>query len=371
MTGRQIGRRMNGRRVNGRASGQAERERSRGGAPVVERIAAVAERVAVMLEAGVTPNAAWQYLADPPPGSRGEPKSGGRSPAERRRTMTVRGGVSDPEPVEDVVAAAARAGRTGEDVADAIVEASSPHRRGAEDGAADAWRALASAWMVATETGAPLASTLHQLARSQRSLGQTQRDIQAALAGPRSTSRLVMVLPFVGILFGLALGFDTLHTLFATGPGLACLGTGLLLMLVAWRWSAQMVRKATPSESAPGLTIELTAIAMGSGVSVERARASVSDAIRRCSPGVRSAEESEAVDAVLALSRAAGIPAAELLRGEAAQARRDARSSAQLASAALATRLMLPLGACILPAFMLVGVAPLMLSVLASTLQVV
>jgi tight adherence protein B len=121
---------------------------------------------------------------------------------------------------------------------------------------------------------------------------------------------------------------------------------------------------------------------MSSGVSVDRAVAVVASALAEFRPAglaVQSPSRSEAVpevdrdeaaiSGVLALSRAAGVPAADLLRGEADQARRDARSHAQQAAASLATRLMLPLGLCVLPAFMLVGVAPLLLSVLSSTVR--
>ena len=71
---------------------------------------------------------------------------------------------------------------------------------------------------------------------------------------------------------------------------------------------------------------------------------------------------------MLDLSSRAGVPAAELLRSEAEQLRRDARSAGQRRAATLSVTLMLPLGLCVLPAFMLVGVVPLLISVLSSTL---
>jgi tight adherence protein B len=121
---------------------------------------------------------------------------------------------------------------------------------------------------------------------------------------------------------------------------------------------------------------------MSSGASVDRAVAVVTSALAEFRPREPAARatprsaplheddrEDAAIRGVLALSRAAGVPAAVLLRGEADHMRRDARSSAQQAAASLATRLMLPLGLCILPAFMLVGVAPLLLSVLSSTVR--
>lgn len=342
--------------------------------PAVERVAAITERLSVLLGAGVPPSAAWRYLADAEVGPR-------QIPEERSTRRPVR------SPTRDVIAAAALAARDGIDVPTAMIDATTDGPDG------HAWRAVAAAWSVAIGTGARLAPCLAQLARSQRALGQAQRDIDAALAGPRSTSRFVMVLPVVGLLFGAVLGFDTVGTLLGTAPGLVCLALGIVLTGVAWRWSSHMVLRAIPATSAPGLEIDLLAIALSSGASLERARAAVDDALVRCrlSPADgpigrnhrrRSARPdrpnrsvlavdapSAAIDGILALSRAAGIPAAELLVSEAARIRRDARSEAQRDAVALGTRLMIPLGLCILPAFMLVGVVPLMLSVLSSTVS--
>ena len=55
------------------------------------------------------------------------------------------------------------------------------------------------------------------------------------------------------------------------------------------------------------------------------------------------------------------------MRSGADGARRAARSAGERKAATLAVTLMLPLGLCILPAFMLLAVAPLMLSVVSST----
>ena len=61
------------------------------------------------------------------------------------------------------------------------------------------------------------------------------------------------------------------------------------------------------------------------------------------------------------------MPAAELLRSEARESRRRAAAMAERRAAILAVRLMLPLGACILPAFMVLGVIPLLVAVVSST----
>ncbi|TFB68633.1 hypothetical protein E3N85_06005 [Cryobacterium sp. Hz9] len=297
-----------------------------------------------------------------------------------------------------ILRAAARAAARGDSVADAI--AGQAHRQAREKQVAGgsaraavagrarrrgdaavqaerAWLGLAAAWQVATQAGAPLAGCLRELAASLRELAQVQRDLEVALAAPRATARLVMVLPVIGVVFGSLMGFDSLHTLFATLPGLVCLGGGALLMLAAASWNRALVRRAAPTDLTPGLRLELMAIAMSGGGSIDRSRALVRAATERfgIAPGADAdadaaarADGDDPVDRVLDLSSRAGVPAAELLRSEAEQLRRDARSAGQRRAATLSVTLMLPLGLCVLPAFMLVGVVPLLISVLSSTL---
>jgi len=280
----------------------------------LESTATVVHRLAVLLAAGVAPASAWSYLD---------------------------------EEVAEVA-------RRGEAIAPVLAARS------------EAWRALAAAWQVAAEAGAPLAPALRTFAASLRSLAQAGREIDTALAGPVATARMVMGLPIVGVLFGVVLGFDTLATLFTTLPGLVCLAAGSALMVIALRWNRRLVARARPRELTPGIRCELLAIALGGGVSIERAQASVEAALSTAGLVI---DESGTVDAVLELSRSAGVPATELLRAEAEESRREASARALEAASVLAVRLMLPLGLCILPAFMLVGVAPLLLAVISSTVS--
>ena len=62
--------------------------------------------------------------------------------------------------------------------------------------------------------------------------------------------------------------------------------------------------------------------------------------------------------------RATAGAAVELLRSDAALDRHRARVDGRLRAAHLASRLLVPLGVCTLPAFLLLGVAPMMLGVL-------
>jgi tight adherence protein B len=301
---------------------------SRSRDPDLAQLARAVQRLAVLLGAGVPPSASWGYL--------------------REGAVVQR--------IAHGVAAGAR-------VPEAILAAASD-LPAVERGA---WRGLAAAWAVASEAGAPLAPTLREFAASLRGLAQAQRQVAVALAAPRATARLVLALPAVGLVFGMLLGFDTLGTLATTPAGWGCLVIGGALFAGGAAWTRALVKSARPTDLTPGLECDLMAIAVTGGNSLDRARRAATSAARTCGLAL-AADGDAAIDSVLDLSRRAGVPAAELLRSEADERRRIAAASAEQRVEALAVRLMLPLGVCVLPAFLVLGVVPLFLSLLGSTL---
>jgi tight adherence protein B len=231
-----------------------------------------------------------------------------------------------------------------------------------------AWRAVGAAWSVSAAVGAPLADSLRAIAAALRDAQETADQVRVTLAEPAGTARLMAWLPLVAVALGSALGFDTVVVLVGTPGGWACAVAGLLCMVGARQWSARLVRRATAREGVPGLRSELNAIALRGGVSLERAGQIVDDAL--LSAGIdecESVDDPHADGDILALSREAGVPAVELLRASAVLARHRARTEGRLRAAKLASHLLIPLGVCTLPAFLLLGVAPMLLSVLGTT----
>jgi tight adherence protein B len=325
--------------------GLRSRSRASADAAVVEEgeeVAAVVRRLAVLLAAGLHPERAWQQLA--PPGERSRRSDGGVTAVIRAVASSAGTAPLSPR-IAAAAGAVAAAGR---------VES------------ARSWRALAAALEVADRTGAPLAVALARLADTLVDVGRVRRDAGTALAGPVATGRTVLLLPGAGLLLAVGLGFDPLRILLTTVPGAACLVVGASLVAAGWRWNRRLVRAATPDEPAPGLALDLVATAMVGGSSVPRATAVVRAACRRC--GLPVVGDLDAVRAVVDSAARTGAPVAVLLRGEADRARRDAATWAERAAARLAARLMLPLGVCILPAFLAVGVVPMLMAVVSSTL---
>lgn len=311
-----------------------------GGRPDAGAVADTVLRLAVLLQAGIAPAAAWRHLAA---AAESEASTIATSAGTRRARS------------RDAPPAAPR-------IVERLDARMALHEAIRLEGGV--WTDVAAAWEIAVAVGAPLAESLRGLAESLRDAHAAVDDVRIALAEPAGTARLMLWLPLVGVALGTALGFDTVPVLLTNPIGLACLGAGVGLLLLARGWTAKLVRSAEPTGEVPGIHAELTAIALSGGVSLERARVLVSDAL---APATRTATAPASTDAVLELSRAAGVPAVELLRASAAAARHRSRTDGRLRAARLASKLLLPLGVCTLPAFLLLGVAPLLLSVLKTT----
>jgi len=283
------------------------------------RTAESVRTLAVLLQAGAAPVTAWRHLAD--------------------------GGSAD----ASAVLADVEVGRP-------LVEAIRA--------AGGAWRTVAAAWSIAATVGAPLGDVLRAIAAALEGAADIRDEVSIALAEPAGTARLMLWLPLVGLLLGTALGFDTVTVLVTQPAGWVCLAAGLGLLLAARAWTRTLVRRATPPPAIPGIRAELLVVALTGGTAIVRARGLVEQELAE---EAVAADDEHAIDRVLRLSAAAGVPAVELLRAEADRARRDARTAGRTGAARLSSRLLLPLGACTLPAFMLLGVAPLILSVLSTT----
>ncbi|MGF3053268.1 type II secretion system F family protein [Microbacterium sp. YY-03] len=285
-------------------------------------VAATTLRIAVLLESGAIPERVFSYIAeacddDDPMGA-----------LARRINGRIRDGIA---------------------VADAV------------ETEAGSWQWVASAWRIAKAVGAPVSPALRSIVAVANDAREAADDVRIALAEPASTARLMMWLPALSVLMGVALGFNSAAILVTNPIGVACLVLGVSLILIARWWTRRIVAAAAPSTMVPGLRAELLSIALAGGASPTRAQQLVDDV------DLGDADGDDDTAHILRLSAIAGVPAADLLRASAAAIVARARTAGRLRATRLATRLLLPLGACTLPAFFLLGVAPMMLSVITST----
>ncbi|NHC16406.1 type II secretion system F family protein [Motilibacter deserti] len=107
-------------------------------------------------------------------------------------------------------------------------------------------RRVAACWTVAAGTGAGLAVALERVADGLRADEGVRRAVAAQLAGPRSTARMLAVLPLVGVAMGTLLGAAPLDVLLGSLPGLGCLAAGVALNVLGMAWTERIARAADP-----------------------------------------------------------------------------------------------------------------------------
>ncbi|WP_144763545.1 type II secretion system F family protein [Curtobacterium sp. 9128] len=217
---------------------------------------------------------------------------------------------------------------------------------------------------VARQTGAPVAPTLHALAAAVRRTAAADRAVRVALAGPRTSANVVLALPLLGAGLGATWGVDSVEVLTSSPIGWACCAAAALLVAVGRVWTRRLVDAASPSGRIPGVLLDAWAVALSGGGSWSGA----AEVVRGATDGRPAAEiEGDRLREVLDLARRAGVPAATLLRHAAEDLRDDVAAEALATAERLGVRLVVPLGMCVLPAFVLIGVVPVVVGILSST----
>jgi tight adherence protein B len=105
---------------------------------------------------------------------------------------------------------------------------------------------LARAWQASVETGAPMSSTLDQVAASLSADQSLRGVVNSELAAARATSKVMAALPLCGIGIGYLLGGDPARWLLAGPAGWACLLAGVLLGCAGVLWIEALARGASP-----------------------------------------------------------------------------------------------------------------------------
>lgn len=219
-------------------------------------------------------------------------------------------------------------------------------------------------WRFGIDTGASLSYILNSLSRALSEASENARAARSQLAGPKAATRLVMVLPGIAIAGAIVAGYNPLAFLFLQPVGWILLLISIALMWMAHRWSAALVRSAQQSHWATGMPSEVMALGLSSGLALSQARNLAQNFSHRF--GDHPAEL-EQCDRYVELAAHTGVALSELLRSNAALLRSQSRTTSHEAIERLSVQLMVPLGVCVLPAFIATGVLPLVASVISST----
>ena len=254
--------------------------------------------------------------------------------------------------------------------------------------------------------GAPLATSLERAAEHAEERIDALLGRQSALAAPSATGRILAWLPLLGLGLGVLMGSDPVGVL--TGSILGVL-TGLLGLGLAFagrRWTAALVHRAevesirsstgaanaeseaekpaSPADAAPvdtALVLELLAAQLRAGLAPLAALGTLAEALNSRSlhavcqrlqmgsswgsawSGSAAGTFGELRDA-LAPAYTGGAPSTALLLSLADAHRLSERRAAERAAGKLSVALVVPLGLCSLPAFICLGIVPILISLL-------
>ena len=250
--------------------------------------------------------------------------------------------------------------------------------------------------------GAPLATSLERAAEHAEERIDALLGRQSALAAPRATGRILSWLPLLGLGLGVLMGSDPVGVL--TGSILGAL-TGMLGLGLAFagrRWTAALVHRAevesmrtanagsepekpaSPAGAVPvdtALVLELLAAQLRAGLAPLAALGTLAEALNsrplhtvcqrlQMGSGWGSAWSGSAAGTfgelrdALAPAYTGGAPSTALLLSLADAHRLSERRAAERAAGKLSVALVVPLGLCSLPAFICLGIVPILISLL-------
>lgn len=227
---------------------------------------------------------------------------------------------------------------------------------------------LGNVWNFALNSGAAPAGVLDVCAQAFSEAAENARQARVQLAGPQAATKLVMVLPLLALAGGYLAGYNPLAFLLGTALGWFVMMFASALMFISQRWSNRMVSQAQRWEWSRGMAAEVMAMSLTAGHSLSQARNWGVEVSRDFSFDKDVAhKELAGCDRFVELATHTGVALSGLLRAQAQRERHSSREEAQIRVEKLSVRLMIPLGVCVLPAFIAVGVLPLVASVISST----
>jgi Flp pilus assembly protein TadB len=243
---------------------------------------------------------------------------------------------------------------------------------------------------VAERTGAPLADLLDRVEERHRYAARQAARAEAESAGARVTTVLLLVLPLGGIGLGQLIGVPAGRILLHTPAGAACVATALALQFFGLLWVARITAHRPEQGSSAQLPFaaEMVAAVLRAGVPVDHGVLAVAaalpldDRLTRVGRALRLGAPAEAAWRHLAdlsgahrvitaavRSSGSGAALASGLRRVAGDLRADEADRAEARARRAGVLLVLPLGLCFLPAFVLAGLTPVVIAVVSQLIR--
>jgi tight adherence protein B len=213
-------------------------------------------------------------------------------------------------------------------------------------------QAALQALTLCEQLGSAPAENLERLAQVEADRAKTIAALEVAASGPRASARLVTVLPVLVLVGAQLLGMRVLNGLNVLT--VASITVGLALLFLGRRWSNRILKAAQPEAHDPGAALDAFASAMSAGLAPTIATREVEKLFG----------QQPEIATLLATSAETGMAISKLARAEADRIRLNWSAASEKSIHEAGVRLMWPLGLAVLPAFALIAVVPLAVSML-------
>jgi tight adherence protein B len=226
-------------------------------------------------------------------------------------------------------------------------------------------------WRLATSLGGPIVLALNRITEVFDRTQRNQQEVQLAFAGPQSTAKLVMWLPVLALVLSQLVGMNPLGAILGSPLGALSVSIGAGLMVAGRFWTKRLLARALPNPDDAaaidrGAYLDCVLIGLQAGLPLSQARESADLEFESGFQTKPLAESFEALDAAAELSRTTGAALTQILLANADAFREKQRFEIASRISKLGVQLMIPLGLAVLPAFVLLAIVPIAVSLLAN-----
>ena len=224
-------------------------------------------------------------------------------------------------------------------------------------------------WGLSAKLGGPILLALNRIADVFDRQQRNQREVQLAFSGPQATAKLVMWLPVLALLLGQAVGMNPIGAIFHSLLGALSVSLGLGLMVAGRQWTRRLLARALPASRDPGAFLDCVLIGLQAGLPLSAAQKQAAQDYELAFDLPPDEQNFERLENAAELSRSTGAAVGEILIAEADGFREQQRYEVATRISKLGVQLMIPLGVAVLPAFILLSIVPIAISLLSNGQQ--
>lgn len=195
----------------------------------------------------------------------------------------------------------------------------------------------------------------------------SQARLSLAAATPRATAKLVQWLPVAALLLGQLAGLGSIEILFSSGLAVVACVIGFAFLLLANISSTRMIERANKAAEDFSIALDAFAMCLSAGLSLASSHENLARAFERVYEQQLPADVLHELEQVLSLSSSSGAPIERMLRARATELRFNNQQNQLHKLERLSVRLLFPLAAFVLPAFVFISVIPISISLLSKT----